>query len=76
MMLGKLLVIIFLLCLRMPRTPMYFKLFSDSYIRPTGSFMVALLAACAFSREEYIRAQVLEMLHLRGRNDELAYVIS
>ena len=40
--------------------------------------MVALLAACAFSpREEDIRAQVLEMLHLRGPNgsDRLSQIL-
>ena len=34
------------------------------------------LGSLRFFREEDIRAQVLEMLHLRGPNDELAYVIS
>lgn len=34
------------------------------------------LGSLRFFREEDIRAQVLEMLHLRGPNDALAYVIS
>jgi hypothetical protein len=34
------------------------------------------LGSLRFFREEDIRAQVLEMLHLRGPNDSLAYVIS